>query len=522
MNSKQTRQDTAWGPRIVAALVLLVHIVLNLRDTMFRDEFYYLACADHLGWGYVDHPPLSIAILWLMRVVLGTSLVAVRLAPALAGAAVVLLAARLAREWGGSRSAQLVAAVSVAVAPIYASLFGYFSMNAFDMLFWALGALLLARLAATPATGGETGTRGTSATRAWLLFGVVCGLGLLNKISMGFFGCGAAMALVLTPLRRHLRTPGPWLALAVAALLFLPHVLWQVQHGWPTVEFIHNAENGKNAHASPLGFFGAQVLLLHPFNAPIWILGLGALVLGRIGRRDRALGIVYLTAFVVLVLRGGKAYYLAGAYPPLLAAGAITVDHLVQRARAAWLRPVLVAVLAFGGILLLPFSSNVLPVETFLAYQRALHIEPPREENHAMGPLPQFLADRCGWQEMTGAVASVYASLPEAERAKTLIATSNYGEAGALLYYGRRFGLPAVVSQHNSFYLWGPGNVTPGVVITVGMDPEDLQHAFESVVPAAQIDAPFAMPYETRQPICICRGFNFPLAAAWEQGKHYD
>ncbi len=518
MNPKQTPPDTAWGPRIVATLVVLTHVVINLRDAMFRDEFYYLACADHLGWGYVDHPPLSIAVLWAMRAVLGTSLVAVRLAPALAGAAVVLLAARMARDWGASRYAQLLVATAVAVAPIYGSLFGYFSMNAFDMLFWTLGALLLARLAAMPVAEGAG-----RATRTWLLFGVVCGLGLLNKISVGFFGIGVAVALVLTPLRRHLRTPGPWLALAVAALLFLPHVLWQVQHGWPTLEFIHNAESSKNVHASLRGFFGAQVLLLHPFNAPLWILGLAALLWGRIGNRDRALGIVYLTAFTVLVARGGKAYYLAGAYPPLLAAGAITVDRLVARVRmAAWIRPSLIAVLTLGGILLLPFSALVLPVETFLAYQRALHIEPPREENHTMGPLPQFLADRCGWQEMTGAVASVYASLSEAERGKTLIAANNYGEAGALLYYGRRLGLPAAVCQHNSFYLWGPGNVTPDVVITVGQAPDDLHDTFESVIPAAQIVAPYAMPYETRRPICICRGLKVSLDAAWKDGKHYE
>jgi hypothetical protein len=514
MNPEPTSQGTAWGPRIVASLVVLVHLAINLRDMMFRDEFYYLACADHLGWGYVDHPPLSIAILKLMRTVFGASLIAVRLAPALAGAAVVLLAARLAREWGGSRSAQFLAAVCVAVAPIYASLFGYFSMNSFDMLFWTLGALLLARLAATPA--------GRSATPAWLFFGAVCGLGLLNKISILFFGCGAAVALVLTPLRQHLRTRGPWLAIAVAALLFLPHVVWQVQHGWPTLEFIHNAENGKNTHASLREFFGAQVLLLHPLNAPIWILGLGALLWGRIGHRDRGLGIVYLTAFTVLAARGGKAYYLAGAYPPLLAAGAITIDRMLARGRAAWVHPVLVTALVASGLLLLPFSALLLPVDTFVAYQHALHLEAPREENHTMGPLPQFLADRCGWQEMTQAVVKVYQSLPEADRAKTLIVGSNYGEAGALLYYGRRLGLPAAVSQHNSFYLWGPGTMTPEVVITIGQAPEGMQDTFESIVEAARIEAPYAMPYETRQPVCICRGWKIPLDATWKDGKHFE
>jgi 4-amino-4-deoxy-L-arabinose transferase-like glycosyltransferase len=487
------------------------HLVLHLFASdgygIFRDEFYYLACADHLDWGYVDHPPLSIAILWLQRALLGESPWALRLVPGLAGAALVLLGARIARELSGGRFAEGLAAVAVAIVPMFLGMTAFFSMNSFDLLFWAAAALVVARIV------------NTDDARLWLALGALLGLGLQNKISVLFFGFGLAVALVLTPLRSHLLRPQLWLGGLVAAALFLPHVLWQVHHGWPTLEFIRNAKLYKITALSPLQFLGSQILEIHPLNALLWVGGLLWLLAGREGRKFRALGIIYVVAFVAMVLQKSKPYYLGPTYPMLLAAGAVAFEGF-SRTRTA-LRPVVVSVIAVGGLLTAPLAVALLPVEKFIAYQRVLGLAPVAAERMDMGALPQHFADRFGWEELTAAVAQAYRALPESEKAGALVVTSNYGEAGALRYYGPRHGLPLAVSQHNNYFLWGPGKDRAEVVITVGMDVEDVSDTFESVTVAGRFESPYAMPYETRPPILVCRGFKIPLAEAWARGKKY-
>jgi 4-amino-4-deoxy-L-arabinose transferase-like glycosyltransferase len=492
----------AW---LLAGTLVLVQLIFGPRYGLFRDEFYYLACADHLTWGYVDHPPLSIAVLKAVRALLGDSILAVRLTPALLGGVLVLLGGWLAQALGGGRFAQTLAALAVAATPQYLGQSGYYSLNSFDLVFWAAAALLVARL--TP--------EGDS--RRFLLLGLVLGLGLLNKISVLFFGAGLAVALVLTPLRRQLLRAGPWLAAAVAGLLFLPHVMWQVQHGWPTREFIENATRYKNVALSPLQFLGGQFLEINPVNAPLWIAGLIWLLVARRGRPFRALGIIYLTAFAIMAAQHSKPYYLGPAYPPLLAAGSVLVESLSWR----WLRAVAVVLLLAGGAVLAPFGTPILPVETFIAYQKTLGVAPPQGERSRLGLLPQFFADRFGWQELTDAVMRAYRSLPPEDQRRVVIVTSNYGEAGALNYHGRRYGLPPAVSQHNSFYLWGPGVDAVDVVITVGMNPEDLRDSWDSVEVAGRFASPYAMPYEQRWPILVCRGLRLPLEDAWRRGKHF-
>ncbi len=492
---------------LVAAAQLLLH-VLSLRGYgIFRDELYYLACADHLDWGYVDHPPLSIALLWAQRALLGESVGAIRVLPALVGVALVFLTALLARELSGGRFAQGLAALAVAIVPQYLAITGFFSMNAFDLLFWAASALLVARIV------------NTGDTSRWLVLGALLGLGLQNKISVLFFGFGLAVAVVVTPLRSHLRRPQLWLGGLLAGVLFVPHLLWQVRYDWPTLEFIRNAKQYKIADLTPLQFFGAQILEIHPLNAALWLAGLFWLLATRDGRKFRVFGIIYGVAFVTMLLQKSKPYYLGPAYPMLLAAGAVAFEGWT-RSRTA-LRPVVLAVLAVGGLLTAPFAIPLLPVEAFIAYQRTLGLAPVPAERSALGPLPQHFADRFGWEEMVAAVAAVYDALPESERPGALIVTSNYGEAGALRYFGPRHGLPPAVSQHNSYFLWGPGRDKADVVIAVGMDAEDLRDTFESVSEAGRIESPYAMPYETRRPILVCRGWKRPLLEAWARGKHF-
>jgi 4-amino-4-deoxy-L-arabinose transferase-like glycosyltransferase len=490
----------------VAALVVAVELVFGPRYGLFRDEYYYLACADHLAWGYVDHPPLSIAVLAAVRSVLGDSLLAIRLVPALLGGTLVVLAGLLARTLGGGRGAATVAAVAIAAVPQYLGQAGYYSMNSFDLVLWALAALLVARL-----TPEET------ALRPFVALGLVLGLGLLNKVSVLFFGAGLAVALVATPLRRLLRRPGPWLAAALAGLVFLPHVLWQARNGFPTREFVANATRYKNVELSPLEFLVGQLPEMNPLSAPLWVAGLLWLLFARRGRPFRALGIVYVVALAILAVQHGKPYYLGPAYPPLFAAGAVLVDGLRWR----WVRPAVVSALVVSGAIVAPFAMPVLPVETFIAYQSALGQQPQSAEKKDLGPLPQFFADRYGWAELTTAVAAAYESLSPEERSGAIVVASNYGEAGALRYLGRRYGLPPAGSRHNAFYHWGPGRSDATVAIAVGLDPARLRVSWTSVEEAGRWSSPYAMPYEQRTAVFVCRGLKEPLAAFWARGRFF-
>lgn len=493
----------------IAGLSAALHLATAAVYPIFRDEFYYLACAERLSWGYVDHPPLSIALLWALRSLFGASLWALRIAPALLGGALIVLAARLARRLDGGATAQTLAALATAIAPQYLGIFGYYSMNALDLVCWSLLFLLVLRLE-------QTGER-----RLWLPLGALLGLGLLNKLSVLFFILGLAVALPWSRLRRDLRHREPWLGAVLGAALFMPHVLWQVANGWPTREFVRNAQEGKIAALAPWEFLAAQLPQIHPFNAVLWIGGLAWVLVSRRGRRFRTLGIVFLAAFAFMAMQRSKPYYLGPAFPPLLAAGAVALEPWLAGRRAV--RVAVFALWTLGGLAVAPLAMPILPVERLLVYQRALGVEPGSDERHDMGPLPQFFADRFGWREMTAEVARVYGSLPEAERARTLIVTANYGEAGALNHYGPALGLPRAVSQHNNYYLWGPGDLA-GVttVITVGMEPEGPAQAFASVEAAGRVVAPYAMPYETAHPILVCRGWKLEPQEAWRLGRHFD
>jgi Dolichyl-phosphate-mannose-protein mannosyltransferase len=493
----------------IAAGAALLHLATATVYPLFRDELYYLACADHLDWGYVDHPSLSIAVLWMARGLLGDSVWVLRSVPAVADAALVLLAARLARELGGAGFAQGLTALCVALAPVYLALTGYYSMNAFDLVFWALLALLVVAIIKR------------DDPRLWLPFGAVAGLGLMNKISVLFFGGGVAVALVSTPLRRHLATRYPWLGGLIAGVVASPYLLWQPSHGWATLEFMHNAQTFKIAPLTTAQFLVEQVQQMLPFSAPLWLGGLWAVFFHRDLKRFRPLGIVFAVALLLMLVQRAKPYYLAAAYVSLLAAGAVWFEGLTARRRLGWLRSLVSVVLVLGGAVAVPLVVPVLPVPTFLAYQAALGRSPGSDEKQAVGPLPQFFADRFGWEEMTAAVAAAYGALPPEDRAKVMILASNYGEAGAINYYGRRYGLPEAYSQHNSFFFWGPKGDSADVVIMVGRKPEDLKGKFDRVVEAGRVEAPYAMPYETRWPVLVCYGLKPPLQEAWRQGRHF-
>ncbi len=506
----------AWNlVALAAALRVAAELFAITSYGYFRDELYYLACADHPAAGYVDQPPFSILFLSAWKAVFGTSLSALRTPPILLGTATIVLTALLARRLSGGRIAQGLAACAAASAPIWLGMSRYYSMNAFDIFFWTLAALLVAEiLEAAPGSG---------ATRLWLLLGILLGLGLLNKISVLWLGCGLFLGLVLTPARRLLATRGPWLAGAIATLLFLPHVLWQVANGWPTLEFMRNATQGKYK-SFPLGSLLAEVVLhFNLLAAPLWIAGLVWLLASRDGRRFAALGVVWITTLVILAAAGNaKPEYLSPAFAPLLAAGGVACERLLHRGRSTWPAVFYAGAIVLNAALVAPFVLPILPVPRYLAYAKALGVAPSTPEKKTLGTLPQHYADMFGWPEMAETIAGVWRSLPEEDRRKTAVYVYNYGEAGAIDLFGRKLGLPPAICAHNNYFLWGMRGQTPEIFLVYGGKRERPLRVFESVEAGAVFTHPWVMPYENDRTVWICRRLKLPFAEIWPGEKNFN
>ncbi|MGH7724290.1 MAG: glycosyltransferase family 39 protein [Candidatus Eiseniibacteriota bacterium] len=499
---------------VLVALVaakLLLHLAAIGQYGYFRDELYYLASTEHLDWGYVDHPPFSIAVLAVVRALLGDSLPALRIVPALAGVATVVFTGLIARELGGRGFALGLAALAAVLSPVFLGTGRYYSMNAFELLFWPLATWLVLRALAA------------DRKREWILLGIVCGLGLLNKISMIWFLGGLGAGLLLTPYRRVLRGPWPWVAIGLAGLFFLPHVVWQIGHGWPTLEFMRNAASHKMVRPTVIGFLGDQILYMNVGAVPVWIAGILYGAFSRDSGKGRILVGLYLAVLALLLVAGSaRASYLAPAYCGLLALGGIAIERWTRTHARVVLRAMAVVLVVAGGVLSAPLALPLLPAETYVRYQAALGLAPRTEERHEMGALPQHFADMFGWEEMTALVAEAYRRLTPEEQVRCRIFGQNYGEAGAIDVLGRRLGLPHALSGHNSYWLWGPGEGECDVLIIIGGDREDNAELFEDIEIVGQTQSRWSMPYERGLDVSIARKPRVDLRGAWPRLKHYN
>jgi hypothetical protein len=474
----------------------------------FRDELYYMACGEHLAWGYVDQPPLIALLAWFARHVFGHSLFGLRLLPVVAGAAVVFLAGVFSGELGGGRFAQFLSATAILLAPAYLAFDTFFSMNAFEPLFWLVCGLIAVRI-----------VKGAS-PRWWLAFGAVAGVGLENKHTMLVFGFALVAGLLLAGEWRIFRSKWIWIGGLIALVIFLPNLVWESRHGWPQIEVVRNAQQFKNVQVGALEFLFEQMLFLHPLSLPIWLGGLTWLLFSKEGKRFRFLGFAYLIVLGIFIALDGKTYYVLPVYPVLMSAGGVALERFAQSGlvakRMAFAYPVL---LILGGLVTVPFGVPLLPVDTFLRFSAALPYASVKTERDATVPLPQLYADMFGWENMATTVSGVYHDLPQAERQDCAILAGNYGEAGAIDYYGPKLGLPEAISGHNSYFYWGPRNYSGGCVILFGEGSGEFKTLFGDVQQVATITNSYAMPGEQNVPVYVCRKPSAPLAELWPRFK---
>jgi 4-amino-4-deoxy-L-arabinose transferase-like glycosyltransferase len=508
-DARLTPRPIFWPVLLVPAVVQFVlHVLTNGSYGIFRDEYYYLACAERLAWGYVDQPPLSIWILAGWTAVFGDSVHSIRILPAVCGAVLVVLTGMIAARLGGGRWAQAIAAVGSAIGAAGLVIAGFYSMNCFDLVLWAAAFYLLVVIA------------GTGDGRWWPWFGLVVGIGLFNKIGLIVLGMGLVFGLLLTKHRRHLADWRLYAGGAIALAFLAPYALWNAATGWPTREFIANAKQFKITAAAPLEFLSENILQANPATLVLWLPGLIWLLVARRARSHRMIGLVCVAIWVLLVVQKSKPYYFASVIPVMLAAGAAAIEGWTEGGRWRWARWVMAANLAVGLAIFVPMGLPVLTPAALAEYQATLGIAPrPAEVGH-VSTLPQYFSDRFGWQELARTVGEVYGEIDPETRSRTVIIGSNYGHAGAMEYWSETYGLPPVYSSHNNYWLWGPPTDPDiEVVIATGVSRERLLQYFSEVEEVAHSKHQWAL--ESNISVSVCRRPKVSFAEIWPGAKNF-
>jgi len=484
----------------ISILNLLIYIVtLNFTSYgVFRDELYYLACANRPAFGYVDQPPLSIWILAVWKFFLGDSLFVIRLLPAFISSATIFILGLFTLRLGGGKSAVIISTITFMITPIFLGMTTIYSMNVFDFFFWILAAYIFLQISVS------------TNSNLWYALGIVIGLGLLNKTSMLWLGAGVFIGTLFTPLREELKTKYPYIAAGIALLIFSPYIIWNLTHDLAHLEFMRNAAIRKYGGLTPVSFMLDLVLIFNPLSILIWLPGLFFYFFKKGAGLFRPLGYIWLVTFAILFINWhSKAEYIAPAFQILFAGGAVMIvqwNARIKRLKFALTIPVIAL-----SIFLSPLARPLLPVDSFIAYQSALELKATNSEGKQLAELPQFYADMFGWEELAQNVSKIYQSLPDDERKTTVVYCNNYGDAGAIEYYSKTYPLPQVICPHNNYWYWWDENTKITTAIIIGGNLEDHLESLEQVEVAGVHKTKYAMPYENNLTIFIGRDLKRSL-----------
>jgi len=511
----------------------VIHMIFATNYGYFRDELYYIVSGtQHLSLGYVDFPPLIAYVAALLGVISQDSLISIHVVPALAESALVVVAGLIARELGGGRRAQLLAAISTLLTLVFLADGSLFTPDSLDQLWWSCLAYLVIRVVRR------------KEPKTWLYVGLVAGIGILTKATMVFFlGALLASFLAVPSARKYLRSR--WLARG-ALLTFaftIPMVYWNLTNGWPMLQFYLDFR-GDVGGGGPISFLSNQVLEITILNLPIVLIGLYFYLKSNEGRELRALGLSYVVLYVAMTLANAKPYYLLPIYPMLFAAGALLIEKssVSRKGFFRWFgsRPYLAAL----AILAILFAPLVMPIVTPPTLMTVYGPSTLSSSNGGVasgetGPLPQILGDRLGWDTMVATLARLYANLSSSERGQACIFTTDYGQASAINFLGKSMGLPHAISGHNNYYIWGPGSCTGQVLITVGPSLSyfngsfadfqknyvntTLRQGFANVTYLTTIKCAYCMDNENNVPVYLCTNPTFTsITVVWPGIRHYD
>ena len=499
-----TPQATSRVVVLLAALTIVLHFATNLFSPygIQRDEFLYLAMGRHLDLFRMEFPPAIAILAKFSHTLLGDSIFAIRFLAAIAAGALVFLSAKIATHLGGSRTAQILAAVAVVASPLFLRAGNLFQPVVFDQLAWTVALYSLVRLVET------------ENPKWWIWFGVSAGLGLLTKFSAIFFGSAALFAVVVSPQRKWLLTRWPWIAMGIAISLGSPSVIGQMVLDYPVLKQMQDLKESQLERVTPSVFVLGQVQLGPGFVMAIG--GLIALLTVKPLKRFSVVGWTCLFVFFILMALHGKDYYFGPVYPALFGAGACAID-LISRRNVRIGTQWTAGILLIGfGLLTLPIGIPILPPERMASYSLAIGATSALRNNRGeLDRLPQDYADMIGWPEQVAEVAKVFNSLPAADKTRAVVIAENYGEAGAIDYYGPRLGLPQVVSAAGTYWFFGPGSKPSEVAVTLGVGEKSLRTFFRDVTFVKTVGNPWSVGEERNVPIFVARNPVQSLQALW-------
>lgn len=500
-----------------ALAALLLHAATSWRYGYFRDELYFIACAKHLAWGYVDQPPLVAVAAWLSAP-LGYALPALRAVPVVAAGATVYLAVRLTRYLGGGVFAQALSGAATLLLPAYLLLGNTLTTTSFEPFFWTLALFASIGLVREPESNARRWL--------WLVLALAAAGGAYGKYSMAALCAAIVVGLLLTPERRLFRESGFLYAAAGIALLLTPNIIWQAAHGWPFFDVVRGDATHRVAFQNGWGlesiamfanaraFTLEQLLYTNPVAVPIWLTGIIAPWVRRELRALRFVSIAYAVLFIGALMLEAKGYYIIGIYATLLAIGAVTFESF-----ARGIRVVVLAATVTIGVVAMPLSLPVLSIDGLIGYGEALGLTGHGTDAHLIQPL---FAEEFGWERLTRAVAGVYNALPPATRRDTAVYADTYGDAGALDFYGPRYGLPPAISSQNSYYLWGTRGYDGRFMLAVGATHiDELRRYYRHVVLVRTVTEPLKWVVEGPSPIYLCSDPVAPLTTFWPQLRWY-
>jgi MFS family permease len=488
---------------LLSGVTLALHLSVANRYDFFRDELYFIACGRHPQFGYVDQPPL-VPLLSALTQVFGEHLVLLRCLSALAAAATVWVTVAMGRLLGSGNFGAALGGTAAAIAPMYLGTMTTVGTSTFEPFLWTLLTYLIARalLEEEP--------------RLFLWAGLVIGLDLETKYELPFYLLPLVVALLVTGHARALQRWQVLAAIVLGTVLAAPSALWQLTHGLPFLEMMHSQAQGKNVVLSPGAFLLRQAMSMNVVFAPLWLAGLVAPFIDARFARVRFVSVAFLLAFAAMMALHAKDYFVSPLYGGAFAIGGAAFEAWV---RPRWMRAAYLAAGVAISAVAAPLSMPILPPPLLVEYMHALHLGPKPTETLRQSAVPQTFADMLGWRQYVERVTAAVRSLPPDEQARLVILARNYGEAGALDFYGR--GLPPVLSGHNQYGLWGTRGYNPDVVIAINRDEDEVEENCRQVVVLGRFGVPLVMPFENDAPITLCRGLHPSLSELWPRIKFY-
>ena len=471
MSIKKNDLYPFWPLAISMSLfTLLIHLFTCTNYELHRDEMLYMAMGEHPAFGYMSTPPLMGFLALLIGHIFGPSEWAVKFLPALSGALSVIVIAMMVRELGGRGWAVFIGCLAFILSPAFLHTCNLFMPVPFDQFFWLILAYLTLRLV------------NTQNERYWIGISIVLGVAFLNKYSILFFSISLFAALLLSEHRRLIWSRYFFVALITALVIVSPNLIWQVQHHFPVITHMAELQRRQLIHENPASFLTGQLHL----NLPcifIWLTGLIGCLLVKAERRVRFIGLGYILTMIILILGRGKAYYALGAYPMLFAMG----GYMMEKYFTGWKIGLGIAFVGFAvaiSLLILPLALPVLPIDKMAPYCKAsskyIGDWATRWEDGSQHEVPQTYADMTGWKELANLVVMAYAKLDSNEQKHCLIFAQNYGQAGAIQFYGKEHGLPDPVSLNDAFLFWAPDSINNTTLICVDDRAGSLDSLFDS------------------------------------------